>query len=340
MAKKSFRKVLSVRQPWAWLIVHGYKDIENRSWRSNYRGECFIHAPQAFDSGGYKWVRRRFPKIKMPQPSEFERGGIIGKVEIVDCVSRSSSPWFAGPFGYVVAAARPVPFVPARGRLGFFNLPDPVRILLRVEPDTLLVNDPRTGDVSVMITNLDRIPIEGISVTGRTKPRSLGTVSAFDDTDSNGETTAVWHAGNRKGRGVLIVRTEDGDEAEVPVELIRPPKVRDPKSGGDKEEDEEPEEPEEGSEEEPNGPDDQPPGPDEPEPEPPQPDGKEPPSDHPEPPSPQRPDHGTKGGRTPHGAIGNRQSPLDLTDLGLDDDDDDDDEDGGEPGDKDLGSGG
>lgn len=351
MAKKSFRKVLSVRQPWAWLIVHGYKDIENRSWRSNYRGECFIHAPQTFDSGGYKWVRRHFPKIRMPQPSEFERGGIIGKVEIVDCVSRSSSPWFAGPFGYVVAAARPVPFVPARGQRGFFNLPDPVRILLRVEPDTLLVNDPRTGDVSVTITDLDGIPIGGISVTGRTKPCSLGTVSAFDDTGSNGETTAVWHAGNRKGKGVLIVRTEEGDEAEVPIELIRPPKVRDPKSSQGEQEDDEPEEPEEPEEEpeqetaeeppeEPDGPDDHPPGPDEPEPEPPQPDGKEPPSSDPEPPAPQGPEHGTKGGRTPHGDFGNRRSPSNLTDLDLDDDDDDDDDDGGEPGDKDLGSGG
>lgn len=349
MAKKSFRKVISIRQPWAWLIVHGYKDIENRSWQSGYRGECLIHAPQTFDSQGYKWVRRHFPHIKMPQPPEFERGGIVGRVEIVDCVTQSRSPWFVGPYGYILAAVQSVPFVPAPGRLGFFNLQNPVRILLCVEPDTLLVNDARTSAISVSTTDLDGIPIEGISLTGRTKPRSLGIVSAFDDTSSTGETTAVWHAGNRKGRGVLIVRTEDGDEAEVPIELIRPPKVRDPKSGRGKEEDEEePEEPEEEPEEEtaeepeeePNGPDDHPPGPDEPEPEPPRPDEKEPPPDHPEPPPPQGPNHGTKGSHTPHGDFGNRRSPFDLTDLDLDNDDEDGDDDGGEPGDKDLGSGG
>ena len=37
-------KVLVVRQPWAWLIVNGYKDIENRSWRTRYRGALLIHA--------------------------------------------------------------------------------------------------------------------------------------------------------------------------------------------------------------------------------------------------------------------------------------------------------
>ncbi len=37
-------RVLSLRQPWAWLIVNGYKDIENRSWRTNHRGPLLIHA--------------------------------------------------------------------------------------------------------------------------------------------------------------------------------------------------------------------------------------------------------------------------------------------------------
>jgi hypothetical protein len=42
-------KALSIRQPWAWLIVTGYKDIENRSWRTNYRGPLLIHAGRAID---------------------------------------------------------------------------------------------------------------------------------------------------------------------------------------------------------------------------------------------------------------------------------------------------
>ena len=37
-------KTLSIRQPWASLIVKGFKDVENRSWRTPIRGEIAIHA--------------------------------------------------------------------------------------------------------------------------------------------------------------------------------------------------------------------------------------------------------------------------------------------------------
>lgn len=43
-------KVLSIRQPWAWLICAGYKDVENRDWRTNYRGRILIHAPKKIES--------------------------------------------------------------------------------------------------------------------------------------------------------------------------------------------------------------------------------------------------------------------------------------------------
>ena len=38
------RKALSIQQPWAWLIVNDHKDIENRDWRTHYRGPVLIHA--------------------------------------------------------------------------------------------------------------------------------------------------------------------------------------------------------------------------------------------------------------------------------------------------------
>ena len=37
-------KVIVIRQPWAWLIVNGFKDIENRSWATRYRGSLLIQA--------------------------------------------------------------------------------------------------------------------------------------------------------------------------------------------------------------------------------------------------------------------------------------------------------
>ena len=37
-------KALSVRAPWWWYIIHGYKDIENREWKTQFRGRVLIHA--------------------------------------------------------------------------------------------------------------------------------------------------------------------------------------------------------------------------------------------------------------------------------------------------------
>lgn len=46
-------KVLSIRQPWAWLIVNGHKDVENRTWDSYYRGPLLIHASSAKNGDEY-----------------------------------------------------------------------------------------------------------------------------------------------------------------------------------------------------------------------------------------------------------------------------------------------
>ena len=132
---------LSILQPWAWLIVRPdltdpaaravavvadeIKDVENRTWSTRRRGDILIHA-------GKKWgrqqrddlehVRARFPSI--PLPDTFDLGGIVGAARIVDCVEDSTSPWFSGPYGFVLANTRPAPrFVPWKGQLGFFDVP-------------------------------------------------------------------------------------------------------------------------------------------------------------------------------------------------------------------------
>lgn len=115
-------KALSIMQPWAWLIAAGHKDIENRTWRTDYRGPVLIHAglradPDFCDEGAtllWDW-----PLIA--QPDEFGFGGIIGEAEIVDCVKASTSPWFHGPYGFVIRNARLLPFQRCRGQLGFFT---------------------------------------------------------------------------------------------------------------------------------------------------------------------------------------------------------------------------
>jgi hypothetical protein len=123
LAAPMVARAISIQQPWAWLIVHGWKDVENRTRRARYRGPLLIHAGKKFDHEAVRWVREQFPEITLP--SAFERGGIVGRVEVVDCVRVSSSRWFTGPFGLVLAQREPLPFYPCRGQLGLFRIAYP-----------------------------------------------------------------------------------------------------------------------------------------------------------------------------------------------------------------------
>src|SRR5688572_22804092 len=84
-------KALTVRQPWAWAIVMGYKDVENRSRQTNHRGQVLIHAAKRMDPDGFQllWELGVYRKL----PDELPLGGLVGVVEIEDCVTNSSSPW-------------------------------------------------------------------------------------------------------------------------------------------------------------------------------------------------------------------------------------------------------
>ena len=118
-------RALSIRQPWAWLIVNGYKDIENRDWSTAFRGQVLIHAGKTMPRRYYEDVQvdvmNRFA-IKVPAYEELARGGIVGVATITDCVSSSTSPWYQGAIGFVMADARSLPFHPCNGKLQFFDV--------------------------------------------------------------------------------------------------------------------------------------------------------------------------------------------------------------------------
>jgi hypothetical protein len=114
-------KALAIRQPWATLIARGYKDIENRTWRTSFRGRFLVHASLKFDHEGYAWVQSEIG-LSLPAPSSYPRGGIIGSVELVDVVEESASPWFMGPHGFMLSEARQHEFYPMKGMLGFFEV--------------------------------------------------------------------------------------------------------------------------------------------------------------------------------------------------------------------------
>ena len=71
-------KVLTIKQPWASLIIEGYKEYEFRSWKTNYRGELLIHAGKSIDKEAYKRLGKYLTDMQL--------GKIIGKVELLDCI--------------------------------------------------------------------------------------------------------------------------------------------------------------------------------------------------------------------------------------------------------------
>jgi hypothetical protein len=113
------QKVLSIRQPFAWLIVSGHKDIENRVWSTNYRGRLLIHAGKRFFDAPIGEIEETFG-VPVDRDA-LTLGAIIGSVELVDVVTRSRSRWFTGPFGFVLRNAKIITPIPLRGRERFFN---------------------------------------------------------------------------------------------------------------------------------------------------------------------------------------------------------------------------
>lgn len=113
---------LSVRQPWTWLIVGGLKDIENRPRRTHYRGSLLIHAGLSLNSyteENIDWLNKKF-SVRIPM--ELDTGGIVGIVDVVDCVEHHKSPWFnKDNFGWVLANPRRLNFRPCKGALGLFR---------------------------------------------------------------------------------------------------------------------------------------------------------------------------------------------------------------------------
>ena len=132
-------KALSILQPWAWLIVSGHKNIENRSWPTNFRGEFLVHAGKGFDIDGWMWLVNNWHREGLPSAigDRFDqeqrgifswkpnRGGIVGKATLADCVREHASVWKNdGTYGFVLTNASPLAFRSLKGALGFFPVQD------------------------------------------------------------------------------------------------------------------------------------------------------------------------------------------------------------------------
>jgi hypothetical protein len=114
-------KALTIHQPWASLIITGEKTLENRGWRTKYRGPLLIHASQTIAP-----TRMAF---------DLPRGVLLGIVDLIDCVPLADvagQPFAEGPICWKLANPRPFSRpIPLRGKMGVFDVPD--ELLPRVE---------------------------------------------------------------------------------------------------------------------------------------------------------------------------------------------------------------
>ena len=126
-------KALSIHQPWAWAILQAGKTVENRTWSTRYRGPILVHASKSRASYDREkqldW--KALYGVELPAWEELVTGAVVGVVDVVDCVSPTSSrairlnPWTEGPVCWVLANPRPLPKpVPFRGAQLLFEVPD------------------------------------------------------------------------------------------------------------------------------------------------------------------------------------------------------------------------
>lgn len=154
-------KALSIRQPWTWCVLYAGKLVENRDWteggpnipaaRRLLNTEILLHAAKGMTRAEYedclatvRTISRKHyfpPGLTMPSSSELPRGGIVGTARLVAIVNDEcaeeygdisvgdharNSPWFFGRVGLVLADAKPTKFIPFKGSLGFFDVPDEI----------------------------------------------------------------------------------------------------------------------------------------------------------------------------------------------------------------------
>ncbi len=147
-------KAFTINLPWAWAIFRVGKDIENRTWRTHYRGPLLIHAGQS--AAWYKDVSEWWPDEtrppelpllplpRLPPLADLPRSAIVGVVDLVDCIAaddyEGDSMW-CGDDAYYWLLARPRIFeepIPYKGSLSIWNVPDEVvaEALLKARPTT------------------------------------------------------------------------------------------------------------------------------------------------------------------------------------------------------------
>jgi len=128
---------LSLKQPWAALVVAGKKTVEVRKWATGVRGRVYIHAARIPDRRPESWDL----VTEDVRPLAQLGGGIIGAADLTGCIlyrtptgfaadaakHLNRPEWFVAPrmYGFQFRGGEPVPFVPCKGNVRFFSVQIP-----------------------------------------------------------------------------------------------------------------------------------------------------------------------------------------------------------------------
>lgn len=122
---------LSVRQPFAWAMLHAGKSVENRSWAlpAKYVGcPVLLHASKKYDWDGHIFMYRTLDLESSVSQTDVTApmGGIVGVIQFGGMTCSSKSQWAEqGKKHWLIESARPLPFFPCPGQLHFFQVPYP-----------------------------------------------------------------------------------------------------------------------------------------------------------------------------------------------------------------------
>jgi hypothetical protein len=127
-------QAISIRQPWAWAILHAGKNIENRRWSWHYQGEFAIHAPATLDPFDDRWPR----SVPKPELNALPLRAFVGVADLEKMVDRSRSRWFEGPIGWVLTNPRPLrqPITYLKGNSRVWNVPSALARSIRLQLDS------------------------------------------------------------------------------------------------------------------------------------------------------------------------------------------------------------
>jgi hypothetical protein len=105
-------RALTIKQPWASLIMAGIKDVESRTWVTAYRGPLVIHAGASYDPKGATYGR------------ELPQSALLGIVDLVAIEANHPSQWaYRGHQHWVLADPRPFAApIPCKGSLGLWRV--------------------------------------------------------------------------------------------------------------------------------------------------------------------------------------------------------------------------